>query len=114
MPRSLLTEGGLRGGVRAGWPASGLGRMDTRRRRQADGSERRLEITTLRRTLLGGEATEVGMDTLSELRELRTDYASRIDCYPKDNPRGATARAVYQIVINELDARLARLTSSAS
>jgi hypothetical protein len=53
------------------------------------------------------------MDTVSELRELRADYAGRIDWYPKDNPRGATARAVYQTVVSELDARLARLTGSA-
>ena len=82
--------------------------------RPEGGPKRRLENTTLRRTLLGGEATEVEMDTVSELRELRADYASRIDWYPKDNPRGATARAVYQTVVSELDARLARLTGSAS
>jgi hypothetical protein len=30
-----------------------------------------------------------------ELSELRADYTGRLDRYPKDNPRGATARAVY-------------------
>ena len=78
------------------------------------GPKRRLENTALRRTLLGGEATAVGMDTVSELRELRADHAGRTDWYPKDNPRGATARAVYQTVVSELDARLARRTSSVS
>jgi hypothetical protein len=53
------------------------------------------------------------MDAVSELRKLRADYAGRINWYPKDNPRGATARAVYQTVVNELDARLARLTGLA-
>ncbi len=53
------------------------------------------------------------MDAVSELIELRADYAGRIDWDPKDNPRGATARAVYQTVVSELDARLARLTGSA-
>jgi hypothetical protein len=53
------------------------------------------------------------MDTVSELRELRADYAGRIDWYPKDNPRGATTRAVYRTVVSELDARLARLTGAA-
>ena len=52
------------------------------------------------------------MDAVSELRKMRTDYAGRIDWYPKDNPRGATARAVYQTVVSELDERLARLTGS--
>ena len=44
---------------------------------------------------------------------LRADYAGQIDWYPKDNPRGATARAVYQTVVSELDAPLAQLAGSA-
>ena len=36
------------------------------------------------------------MDTVSELR---ADYAGRIDRYPKDNPQGATARALHQTVV---------------
>ncbi len=53
------------------------------------------------------------MGTVSELRKLRADYASRTDWYPKDNPGGATAWAVYQTGVNKLDARLAGFTGSA-
>ena len=35
---------------------------------------------------------DVEKDAVSELRKLRADHAGRIDRYPKDNPRGATAR----------------------
>ncbi len=53
-----------------------------------------------------------GAPTITALPDLRADYAGRIDWYPRDDPRGATARAVYQIVVSELDAHL--LTSVGS
>jgi hypothetical protein len=75
--------------------------------RRGGGSKRRLKNTTLHRGSLVAKQREVDIDAVSKLR---ADYAGRIDWYPKNNPRGATAPAVYQTVVSELDARLARLT----
>jgi hypothetical protein len=53
------------------------------------------------------------MDAVNELRQLQAEYAGRVNWYPKDNARGATARAIYSAVVRELDTRIEALATSA-